>query len=50
MENQVNTSVRLPRSLVREIKRIAKQEGSTCSQFIRSTVIKEMNTRKQVAA
>ena len=50
MDIQIQTAVRLPRILIRDIKRLAKEEGSTFSQFIRSAAIKELKNRKQVAA
>lgn len=50
MEQQIRTAVRLPRPLIRDIKRVAKEEGSTFSQFIRSAAIQAMNERKKRAA
>ena len=50
MDVQIQTAVRFPRNLVRNIKRIARDEGSTLSQFIRTAVIKELNARKHRAA
>ena len=46
MEQQIFKAVRLPRSVVRSIERITKEDGSTFSQFLRTPAIKELNARK----
>lgn len=50
MDYQVMKGVRLPRLLIRRIERIAKQEGSTFSQFMRTAALKELSEREKSAA
>jgi metal-responsive CopG/Arc/MetJ family transcriptional regulator len=50
MENQIIKGVRLPRTLVTRIERIAEEDGSTFSQLVRTVLIKEFNGKKKVAA
>lgn len=50
MDQQIRKGVRLPRTLIHRIERVAKDDGSTFSQFIRTAAIKELNERKKSAA
>lgn len=50
MAQQVFKGVRLPANLVRQIERIAKADGSTFSQFIRTAAIRELSLRKTAVA
>lgn len=43
MERQIAKSIRLPRSIVREIEKIVKADGSTISQFMRTATIEKLN-------
>lgn len=45
---QLMKGVRLPRLLIAHIERVAKSEGSTFSQFLRTAAINELK-RKKVA-
>ena len=40
-------AVRLPRTIVDRVNRIAKADGSTFSQFMRTAVIHELNERRR---
>lgn len=46
MDTQITKSLRLPRTLVRQIEQFAKAEGSTFSQVLRTAAIKTVNERK----
>lgn len=50
MEPQVKTAIRLPRRLIKDLKKIAHDEGSTYNQLIRSAAIQIVKDRKQTAA
>ena len=43
-------AVRLPRTIVDRVNRIAKADGSTFSQFMRTAVIHELNARSSKKA
>lgn len=45
---QVTKSVRLPKTTVRKIEKVAQEEGSTFGQFMRTAAINELK-RKKVA-
>jgi len=47
MDQQIRKGVRLPRTIIQRIERLAKDEGSTFSQFIRTAVIEKLNERKK---
>jgi metal-responsive CopG/Arc/MetJ family transcriptional regulator len=47
MDHQIMKGVRLPLTLIQRIERIAKIEGSTFSQFVRTAVIEKLNERKK---
>lgn len=46
MDQQIRKGVRLPRTLIHRIDRVASKEGSTFSQFMRTAAINELNQRK----
>lgn len=48
MQHQITKSIRLPRTLIRKIERVAQVEASTLTQFVRTAVVNELK-RKQVA-
>ena len=43
MTNLIHKGVRLPTDLIQRVNRVAKQEGSTFSQFVRTAIIRELN-------
>lgn len=43
---QINKTVRLPKTLVRQIEEVAKAEASTLSQFIRTAAINELKRKR----
>jgi metal-responsive CopG/Arc/MetJ family transcriptional regulator len=45
--NQVIKGVRLPTDLIKKIKRVAEEDGSTFSQFIRTAAIKALRTKQR---
>ncbi len=49
MDRQIVKGVRLPLALVKKIERIAVNEGSTFSQFLRTAAIKELRAKEQAA-
>jgi len=46
---QVYKGVRLPTKLIKQIERVAANEGSTFSQFIRTAAIKEVKAKEKAA-
>lgn len=49
MNGQIFKGLRLPPELIRKIEAIAKADGSTFSQFMRTAAIREVK-RRQIAA
>ena len=50
MEQQIRTAVRLPKDLIVRVKRVAKAERSTFSQFVRTSVVNALNQREKRTA
>ena len=48
--HQIRTAVRLPEELIVRVKRVAKAERSTFSQFVRTAVVEKLDRRKAQAA
>ena len=44
--NKIHKAVRLPKVLIDQIEKVAKAEGSTLSQFLRTAAINELKRKK----
>lgn len=46
MDQQIMKGVRLPASVIKRIERVAAEEHSTFSQFMRTAAVKELNRKE----